>query len=109
MAFQYAHGISTETNTNHALANYRVTAAKNHINAEYNLAVPLSRGGNVRPDLHEAFFWAAAARSNARIHPRSKLALEKISKLAQMISERLPYQTASKAGLATARLTGQPI
>ena len=52
----------------------------------------------MKPDLREAFFWAAAARNNARIRPRGELTLEKVSRLAQMIRERLPYQTASKAG-----------
>ena len=93
----------------YALAYYRVAAAKNHLNAQYNLAVLLSRGGDVKPDLREAFFWAAAARNNARIRPRGELTLEKVSRLAQMIRERLPHQTASKAGLAATRLTGQPI
>ena len=109
LAFQYERGIGTEANTDHALAYYRVAAAKNHLNAQYNLAVLLSRGGDVKPDLREAFFWAAAARNNARIRPRGELTLEKVSRLAQMIRERLPHQTASKAGLAATRLTGQPI
>ena len=54
----------------HALAYYRVAAAKNHLNAQYNLAVLLSRGGDVKPDLREAFSWAAAAKNNVRIRPR---------------------------------------
>ena len=66
----------------------------------------LSRGGDVKPDLREAFFWAAAANNNARIRPRGELTLEKVSRLAQMIRERLRYQTASKAGVAATRLTG---
>ena len=69
----------------------------------------MSRSGDVKPDLREAFFWAAAARNNARICPKGELAAEKVSRLAQMIHERLPHQTASKAGLAATRLTGQPI
>ena len=109
LAFQHERGIGTEANTDHALAYYRVAAAENHLNAQYNLAVLLSRGGDVKPDLREAFFWAAAARNNARIRPRGELTLEKVSRLAQMIRERLPHQTASKAGLAATRLTGQPI
>ena len=109
LAFQYERGIGTEANTDHALAYYRVAAAKNHLKAQYNLAVLLSRGDDVKPDLREAFFWAAAAKNNARIRPRGELTLEKVSRLAQMIHERLPYQTASKAGLAATRLTGQPI
>ena len=60
----------------------------------------------MKPDLREAFFWAAAAKNNARIRPRGELTLEKVRRLAQMIRERLPYQTASKAGLAATRLTG---
>lgn len=109
LAFQYERGIGTKANTDHALAYYRIAAAKNHLNAQYNLAVLLSRGGEVKPDLREAFFWATAAKNNARIRPRGELTLEKVGRLAQMIRDRLPHQTASKAGLAAARLTGQPI
>ena len=41
LAFHYERGISTEANTNHALAYYWVAAAKNHLNVQYNLAVLL--------------------------------------------------------------------
>ena len=58
LAFQYERGIGNEANTDHALAYYRVAAAKNHLKAQYNLAVLLSRGDDVKPDLREAFFWA---------------------------------------------------
>ena len=109
LAFQYERGIGTEANTNHALAYYWVAAAKDHLNAQCNLAVLLSRGGDVKPDLREAFLWATAARNNARFRPRGELTLEKVSRLAQMIRDRLPHQTASKAGLTATRLTGQPI
>ena len=40
---------------------------------------------------------------------RGELTLEKVSRLTQMIRDKLPHQTASKAGLAATRLTGQPI
>ena len=43
----------------------------------------------MKPDLREAFFWAAAANNNARIRPRGELTLEKVSRLAQIIRERL--------------------
>lgn len=109
LAFQYERGIGTKANTDHALAYYRLAATKNNLNAQYNLAVLLSRGGEVKPDLLEAFFWATAAKNNARIRPRGELTLEKVGRLAQMIRDRLPHQTASKAGLAATRLTGQPI
>ena len=109
LAFQYERGIGTEASMDHALAYYRVAAGKNHLNAQYNLAVLLSRGGDVKPDLREAFFWAAAARNNARIQPRGELTLERVSTLARMIRARLPHQTASKAGAAATKLTGQPI
>ena len=56
LAFRYERGIGTEANTDHALAYYRVAAAKNHLNARYNLVVLLSRGDDVEPDLREAFF-----------------------------------------------------
>ena len=79
LAFQYDRGIGSKANTNHALAYYRVATAKNHLNAQYNLAVLLSRGGDVKPDLREAFFWAAAANNNARIRPRGELTLERES------------------------------
>ena len=79
LAFQYKHSIGTEANTDYALAYYRVAAAENHLNAQYNLAVLLSRGGDVKPDLREAFFWAAAANNNARIRPRGELTLERES------------------------------
>ena len=109
LAFRYKRGIGTKANTDYALAFYRIAATKNHLNAQYNLAVLLSRGGDVKPDLREAYFWAAAAKNNARIRPRGELRLEKVSRLAQMIRDSLPHQTASKAGLAATRLTGQPI
>ena len=70
LAFHYERGPGTEANTDHALAYYRVAAAKNNLKAQYNLAVLLSRGDDVKPDLREAFFWAAAAKNNARIRPR---------------------------------------
>jgi len=63
----------------------------------------------VKRDLREAFFWAAAARNNARIRPKGELTLEKGSRLAQLIREWLPNQTASKTGPAATRLAGQPI
>ena len=63
----------------------------------------------MKPNLREAFFWAEAARNNARIRPRGELTLEKVSRLAQMIRERLPHQSASKPELAATRLNGQPI
>ena len=91
LAFQYERYIGTEANTDHALAYYRVAAAKNHLKAQYNLAILLSRGDDVKPHLCEAFFWAAAAKNNARIRPRGVLTLEKVSRLAQMIRERLPH------------------
>ena len=69
----------------------------------------MSRSGDVKPDLREASFWAARARNNARIRPRAELTLKKVSRLAQMIHELLPHQTASRPGLAATRLTGQPI
>ena len=109
LAFQYQRGIGTEANTDHALANCRVAAAKNHLKSKYNLAVLQSRGDDVKPDLREAFFWTATAKNNARNRPRGELTLEKVSRLAQMIRERLPYQTASKAGFAATKLTGQLI
>ena len=109
LAFQYERGIGTKANTDHALAFYRIAATKNHLNAQYNLAVLLSRGGDVKPDLREAYFWAMAAKNNARIRPRGELTLEKVSRLTQMIRDRLPHQPVSKAGLAATRLTGQPI
>ena len=109
MGLRYERGIGTQANADHALAYYRVAAVKNHLKEQYNLAVLLSRGDDVKPDLREAFFWAAELKNNARIRPRGELTLEKVSRLAQMIRERLPHQTASKAGLAATRLTGQPI
>jgi len=63
----------------------------------------------VKPDLREAFFWAAAANNNARIRPRGELTLEKVSRLAQIIREMHPHQTGSKTGFAVTRLTGQSI
>ena len=63
----------------------------------------------MKQNLREAFFWAATARNNARIGPRGELTLEKVSRLTQMIRERLSHHTASKAELAATRLTGQPI
>ena len=62
LAFQYERGIGTEANTDHMLAYYRVAAVKNHLKAQYNLAILLSRSDDVKPDLREAFFWSAAAR-----------------------------------------------
>ena len=56
LAFQYELGIGTEANTDHPLAYYRVAAAKNHLKAQYNLAVLLSRGDDVKPELREAVF-----------------------------------------------------
>ena len=109
LAFQYERSIGTKTNTDHALAFYRIAATKNHLNAQYNLAVLLSRGGDVKLDQRESYFWATAAKNNARIRPRGELTLEKVSRLTQMIRDRLPHQTASKAGFAATRLTGQPI
>ena len=63
----------------------------------------------MKTDLREAYFWATAAKKNTRIRPRVELTLEKVSRLTQMIRDRLPHETASKAGLAATRLTGQPI
>ena len=71
LAFHYERGTGTEANTDHALAYFRVAAAKNHLKAQYNLAVLLSRGDDVKPDLREAFFWAAAAKNNAQIRLRA--------------------------------------
>ena len=34
LAFQYEHGIGTKANTDHALAFYRIGAARNHLNAQ---------------------------------------------------------------------------
>ena len=65
LAYKYKRGIGTKANTDHALADYRVAAAKNHLNAQYNLAVLLSCDGDVKPNLREAFFWAGAAKNNA--------------------------------------------
>ncbi len=108
LAFQYERGIGTKANTDHALAFYRIAATKNHLNAQYNLAVLLSRGGDVKPTCVRRTS-GPAAKNNARIRPRGELTLEKVSRLTQMIRDRLPPQTASKAGLAATRLTGQPI
>ena len=90
LAFQYERGIGTEANTDHMLAYYRVAAVKNHLKAQYNLAILLSRSDDVKPDLREAFFWAAAAKNNVRTRPRGELTLEQVSRLVQMIRERLP-------------------
>ena len=79
LAFHYERGTGTEANTDHALAYFRVAAAKNHLKAQYNLAVLLSRGDDVKPDLREAFLWAAVAKNNARIRPRGELTLERES------------------------------
>ena len=76
LAFQYERCIGTEANTDHALAYYRVAAVKNHLKEQYNLAILLSRGDDVKAGLREAFFWAAAAKNNARIRPSGELTLE---------------------------------
>ena len=104
-----AAGAGSKANTDYALAFYRIVATKNPLNTQYNLAVLLSRGGDVKLDLREAYFWATAAKNNARIRPRGEPTMEKVSRLTQMIRDRLSHQTASKAGLAATRLTGQPI
>lgn len=109
LAFQYERGVGTEVDMDKALTLYRIAAAKNHLNAQYNLAVLLSHGGKVEPNLREAFFWVTAAQHNARIRPRGELTFEKVSELARIIRAKVPHQTASKAGRAATRLTGQPI
>ena len=79
------------------------------LNAQFNLAVILSRGGTVKPDLREAYFWALAAQHRARTHPRGPLTVERLTKLVRQIRSALPHQAASQATRAATRLTGQPV
>ena len=88
---------------------YRLAAQSNHLNAQYNLAVLLSNGDGVDTDLRQAYFWATAAHHNAVRSPNPVLTESRIISLARTIRDRLPYQQATQASTAAARLTGQPI
>lgn len=109
LAFQFERGVGTEADINRAVSLYRIAARKNHLNAQYNLAVLLSQGGDIKPNLREAYFWIMAAQHNASIRPRGELTFEKVSLLARIIRTKLPHQIASKASRAATSLTGQPI
>ena len=109
LAFQYERGVGTEENIEHALGLYRVAAVKNHLNAQYNLAVLLSQGGKVKTQLREAFFCAVAAQHIASIRPQGELTFEKVTQLVRTIRVKLPHQIASKTGRAATKLTGQPV
>lgn len=109
VAFQFERGIGTERDVKRAIRLYRLAAQSNHLNAQYNLAVLLSNGGGVEPDLPQAYFWAKAAHHNAIRSPNPVLTESRTRGLARTIRARLPYQQASKASTAAARLTGQPI
>jgi len=109
LAFQYERGIGTGADMPTALKFYRLAAHGNHLNAQFNLAVLLSRGGTVKPNPREAYFWALAAQHNARIKPQGALTFEKVTRLVKQIRSTLPHQAASQASRAAIRLTGQPV
>ena len=108
-AFQLERGIGTEPDLKLAMRLYRLAAQSNHLNAQYNLAVLLSNGDGVDTDLRQAYFWATAAHHNAVRSPNPVLTESRIISLARTIRDRLPYQQATQASTAAARLTGQPI
>ena len=108
-AFQLERGIGTEPDLELAMRLYRLAAQSNHLNAQYNLAVLLSNGKGVDADLRQAYFWATAAHHNALRSPNPVLTESRIISLVKTIRDRIPYQQATQASTAAARLTGQPI
>ena len=109
MAFQLERGIGTKADMTKAIRFYSIAAGTNHLNAQYNLAILLSRPDAAPPDLKRAYFWAIAARHNAIRTSDPSLTEERVDIVVRTIRARIPHQVAAQAYHAAARLTGQPI
>ena len=106
LGFQFERGIGTSADIDKALQMYRIAAAKNHLNAQYNLAVLLSAGKDGKPDFAKAYLWAIAAQNNAikTMHP--VLTPQMMNSLARRIRSKIRHGDAVRARRAVASLTG---
>ena len=106
LGFQFERGIGTSADMSKALQMYRIAAAKNHLNAQHNLAVLLSAGKNGKPDFAKAYLWAIAAKNNAikTMHP--VLTPQLMNSLAQRIRSKIQHGDAVRARRTVVSLTG---
>lgn len=109
LAFQYERGHGTDMDMKKAISLYHVAAFKNHLNAQFNLAVLLANGQAGKPNYKAAYVWATAARHNAFKTAHPTLDHARIGKLVSEIRAHLPHATAMRAGRAAIKLTGQPV
>lgn len=106
LGFQYERGIGTKVDIDKALSMYRIAGVKNHLNAQYNLAVLLSAENGAKPNLGEAYMWAVTAHHNAIKKGHKLLTPGLTDSLANKIRTRIRHGDAVRAHRIAAKLTG---
>jgi len=106
LGFQYERGIGTKVDIDKALSMYRIAGAKNHLNAQYNLAVLLSAENAAKPNLGEAYMRAVTAHHNAIKNGHKLLTPGLTDSLASKIRARIRHGDAVRAHRIAAKLTG---
>lgn len=106
LGFQYERGIGTKVDIDKALSMYRIAGVKNHLNAQYNLAVLLSAENGAKPNLGEAYMWAVTAHHNAIKKGHKLLTPGLTDSLASKIRTRIRHGDAVRAHRIAAKLTG---
>ena len=83
-----------------------MAARKNHLSAQYNLAILLPAGNGGKADFKQANIWVLAAHSKALKTSHPVLTPQGMSKLAQKIRTKIRYHDAVKARRVAVHLTG---